>query len=420
MPTALIYLASAQGAEPKQTLFTNVNVFGGVHEQRIENARVLVENTEKTMKYKPPASLTRRQASLGLVAGSLAFWKTNAARALSATVSENPLQRIAFGSCAQQWLPQPVWDAIAETDPDLFLFLGDAIYGDWDGETVFEPTPETLKRDWNRLAEVPEFSRFRKSVPILATWDNHDYGKHDGGAEFELKEESKRLFLDFFGEPAESARRRREGIYDSQVFGPLGKRVQIILLDTRTFKSPYIKDERSKEEKAALGIRGQYLPNTDPSATLLGAAQWRWLEAELTRDAELRLIASSTQVVADEKAMEEWGNFPLERLRLFDLIADVPGVLIVSGNVHFAELSRYDDGPYPIYDFSSSGLTHSTPPYAELRNQARIAGPFTEFNFGLVEIDWEAPTGPQIRLVAFGSDGQTAFETAFSVEELSP
>lgn len=79
------------------------------------------------------------------------------------------------------------WDAIRARKPDLFLFLGDAIYGDWHGGDVFTPTPESLRADWAQLAAIPEFSRFNKQIPILATWDNHDYGKHDGGAEFELK-----------------------------------------------------------------------------------------------------------------------------------------------------------------------------------------------------------------------------------------
>ena len=236
-------------------------------------------------------------------------------KAATALASDEGISRIAFGSCAKQQLPQPIWNAIGATRPDVFLFLGDAIYGDWDGTRVFTPTPETLKRDWEKLAAKPEFQEFRAKVPILATWDNHDYGKHDGGAEFALKEELKQLFLDFFGEPVNSDRRGRPGIYDSKIFGPEGKRLQIILLDTRTFKGPYVKDERSKEEKAKLNIRGQYLPNSDPKAALLGGAQWAWLEEELRKPADLRLIVSSTQVVSDEKGMEEWGNFPLERKR---------------------------------------------------------------------------------------------------------
>jgi alkaline phosphatase D len=97
-----------------------------------------------------------------------------------------PLQRIAFGSCAMQFKPQPIWDAIGKRAPDLFLFLGDNIYADYDGKNAFTSTEETLNREWRHLENEHHFSRFRKQVPIMATWDNHDYGKHDGGAEFEL------------------------------------------------------------------------------------------------------------------------------------------------------------------------------------------------------------------------------------------
>jgi len=65
--------------------------------------------------------------------------------------------RIAFGSCAKQWEPQPIWSAIAETKPDVFLFLGDNIYGDWHGDEPFVPTAESLRADYERLAGIPEF-----------------------------------------------------------------------------------------------------------------------------------------------------------------------------------------------------------------------------------------------------------------------
>ncbi|MGI9570370.1 MAG: alkaline phosphatase D family protein, partial [Desulfobulbia bacterium] len=312
--------------------------------------------------------LTRRSTVFGMAAAPLIvnIWDVDAAvKKISANTT---ISRVAFGSCAQQWLDQPVWSAIEKQNPDIFLFLGDAIYGDWDGEKVFAPTARTLKRDWNKLAAIPEYAMFRSSVPIMATWDNHDYGKHDGGAEFALKEESKQLFLDFFEEPEKSDRRMRPGIYDARIFGPPGKRLQVILLDTRTFKSPYIKDARSRQEKSALNIRGQYLPNTDVDATLLGIEQWRWLEQQLRNPVEIRIIASSTQIIADEKAMEEWGNFPLERKRLFKLIEETSanGIIFLSGNVHFTEVSSTDEGSYKLYDFTSSGLTHTTPAYAKL------------------------------------------------------
>jgi hypothetical protein len=138
------------------------------------------------------------------------------------------ISRIAFGSCAKQWQHQPIWDAVITAQPDLFLFLGDAIYADTDGKTAWNVSVEQLSGEWNRLADKPEFQKARAAIPMMATWDNHDYGTHDGGAEFPLKGQSQTIFLDFFGEPAESKRRNIPGIYDAKIFGPQGRRVQII------------------------------------------------------------------------------------------------------------------------------------------------------------------------------------------------
>lgn len=325
---------------------------------------------------------------------------------------QHEINQIVFGSCAQQWQPQPIWNTVKEAKPDLFIFLGDAIYGDWHGDQPFIPTRESLQADWDRLAAIPEFEAVRDQVPFMATWDNHDYGSHDGGAEFSLKETSKSLFLDFFGEPGDSARRATPGIYDARIFGPEGRRVQIILLDTKWFRSDFRRDPRTPEERKAIGKVGKYSPNEDSTATLLGEAQWQWLEQQLKQPAELRLIVSSTQVIADQKGMDEWGAFPRERQRLFDLIdsTGARGVLLLSGNVHFAEVSRYDGNHYPLYDFTASGMTHVNPDYAAAKNDYRVAGPFVERNVGLVQIDWDTLSGPMVRLSTLGIRGQTGFE----------
>lgn len=192
------------------------------------------------------------------------------------------------------------------------------------------------------------------------------------------------------------------------------------MLDTRTFKSPYTADTRDKEVKTALNIRGQYLPSTDPEATLLGQEQWDWLKVELSKPADIRFICSSTQVVADEKAMEEWGNFPLERQRLFDLIekTNANGIILLSGNVHYSEISQTNEGPYVLTDFTSSGMTHSEPAYAELNNTKRIRGPFTGFNFGEASISWSDPTGPIVTLTCYDAAGRQQFEYILRAFEL--
>lgn len=346
----------------------------------------------------------------------ISFYMLNAME--SKVLPEGNIHRIAFGSCAKHWQYQPIWKTVISKKPDLFLYVGDAIYADTDGKTAWQVSEKQLLGEWNRLADKPEFQEVRKLVPFMATWDNHDYGSHAGGSEFTVKRESQEAFLNFFNEPKNSLRRNTEGIYDAKIFGEVGKRVQIILLDTRYFKSKPIKDKRTKEQKKILGIVGNYLPNREKKATLLGVKQWKWLEEEFQNPAELRIIVSSTQIVADQKAMDEWGNYPNERERLLSLIEkeDKAAVLLLSGNVHFSEISTYSFKNKKVLDFTSSGLTHIDSKYADIENDYRFKGPFIDLNFGLVEIDWDTNT---IILKAVGLDGKSAYEYKTEIKKLN-
>jgi alkaline phosphatase D len=319
---------------------------------------------------------------------------------------EPSVTRIALGSCAFQWEDQAILNRVVEARPDIYLSLGDAIYGDFDGENLVPVTPESLKSEWARLAAIPAFQNLRANVPILATWDNHDYGCHDCGAEFSLKKESEQVFLDFWQVPTEAPVRQYPGVYQSKFLDSQGKQIQIILLDTRTFRDRQLLAERPQEQGGSLG---KYAPNPNPGAQLLGNAQWSWLERELKLHADLRFIASSTQVIADQKGMDEWGNYPAERQRLIDLINQTTAgnVVLLSGNVHYSEVSKIDAVPYPLYDFTASGLTHVSEEYAEVPNPYRVSDPYAELNFGLVEISWSEAGESQIKFETIGLDGNT-------------
>ena len=78
------------------------------------------------------------------------------------------------------------------------------------------------------------------------------------------------------------------------------------------------------------------------------------------------------------------------------------------------------EGPYPLHDFTSSGLTHTNRDYAELLNNKREAGPYTEKNFGLIDIEWDAPAGPKVILRAFGLHGAEAFRSEVPLSKLQP
>ncbi len=344
---------------------------------------------------------------LGCTAGShAADWPADT------HVSDRPITRIAFGSCAREDRPQPIWNAIAETEPDLFLFIGDNVYADIPERPK---TADDIRATWDQLADRPEWQAFRDNVPILATWDDHDYGLNDSGKEFPLKRPSQQLFLEFFGEPADSPRWDREGIYAAWTFGPEGRRVQIILLDTRYHRDPLIRNPKGRE-----GGLGPYLPRTDGTGELLGESQWRWLEAQLRQPADLRIIGSSIQVVPFEHRWEGWGNFPHERERLYRLIdrSGANGVVFISGDRHLTEVSRDTDppAPYPLYDFTSSGMNQGKGNPRE-PNRFRVTDVRRESTFGLIRIDWEAPT-PTVTFEARGGEGELLFDHRVPLSDL--
>ena len=61
----------------------------------------------------------------------------------------------------------------------------------------------TINREWvtERYAaqfNQPAYSAFRKETPIIGTWDDHDYGLNDAGAEFPFRAEAKAFFTKFW------------------------------------------------------------------------------------------------------------------------------------------------------------------------------------------------------------------------------
>ncbi len=299
-------------------------------------------------------------------------------RAVAQTATtQEPLSRIAFGSCNREDEPQPLWELIGRQRPQLWIWLGDNIYGDTDDMDV-------MRAKYARQNGQPSYRKFVSQVPVIGTWDDHDYGRNNGGKENPARAASQQALLDFLHEPPATDRRKQEGVYTSYSYGPPGKQVKIIVLDAR-----YHRDR--------IGSNG----------TILGAAQWRWLARELRNStAQVHLIASGIQVVPEDHRFEKWADFPAERARLFRLIADTraKGVIFLSGDRHIAELSKLQRTPagYPLYDLTSSGLTHYYHNTGE-KNRHRVSELVAALNYGLVEIDWQR-ADPVITLVV--RDGQ--------------
>jgi alkaline phosphatase D len=347
-------------------------------------------------------------AAAGLCAA--AVWAAAQQPALPAS---RPLTRIAFGSCALQTQPQPIWERLLALKPQLFVSLGDIVYvdaGKWD----------EARQAYRTLDAIPGFKRLRASVPMMAIWDDGEIGVNDAGAEPQHRDTARQLFLEFLREPRTSPRWTQDGLYEARVIGPPGKRVQIILLDTRYNRSPLTRrvpvDERF----------GRYERNPDPTATMLGETQWRWLEEQLRVPAEIRLIGSGIQVVAEDHNWEKWENLPNERRRLFDLIrtTGARGVIFLSGDRHHGEISVTDGGAgYPLYDITASGFNvgHSRGRTLE-ENRHRVGTLALGHNFGMLLIAWPSAAGgePLIRLQIRDENGDIRIQEIIPLSLLQP
>jgi alkaline phosphatase D len=295
------------------------------------------------------------------------------------------LTRIAFGSCHDPSRPgMEILDRVVADQPDVFIYTGDNVYGDvWSWDATL---PE-LRNAYTALAATESFQNLRRSTPILATWDDHDFGMNDLGRNFVFKEYAESLFLDFWDVPADDERRERPGIYTSGIYGPEGQRTQIVLLDTRFFRS----DLARTPDRGAAGME-RYVPSDAADQDMLGEAQWVWLEEQLNMPADLRLVVTSIQVHADGHGWEAWRTLPDERDRLYGLIAETGanGVIFVSGDRHSSGLYvREDVIGYPLYEITSSALNMS---YRDENNEPgphRIGEMYAPVNYGVIDVNWE-------------------------------
>ena len=302
-----------------------------------------------------------------------------------------PLTRIAFGSCSIQDSTSQMWGEVTTQKPQLWIWLGDMIYADTHDMRVMGAKYDKQKSD-------PGYQLLLQSCSIIGTWDDHDYGQNDGGKYYSRKNESKEEMMRFLNVPADDPVRKHAGVYSTHTYGNGNQKVKVILLDTRAFRDT-IQASSTKGKK--------YDPN--PTGDLLGEEQWFWFEQQIKNsDAAIHIIGSSIQFISNDHGYEKWGNFPKSRQRMLDLLVKykIKQPLIISGDRHIAEISKMQVPglPYPLYDFTSSGLTHTWSfKDAFEKNQYRIGKMVVQKNFGLILIDWSGGT-PKITLEIRGKN----------------
>ena len=288
---------------------------------------------------------------------------------------------IAFGSCNDQSLINPLWDDVLANKPSHWIWGGDNIYSDTDDMDL-------MKSHYDDLLNDTLYQNVRRDLKILGTWDDHDYGLNDGGSEFEAKKQSQQLFLDFLNVPDKDTRRLRDGIYHAEMIETIKGKIKIIILDTRFFRSALSPSKLPNM---------RYQPNKEGEGTLLGNEQWDWLENELAiSDANFNVIVSSIQVVSKSHGYEKWANMFHEVKKLHKIIIKTrpKGVVFLSGDRHISEFSKVylEELAYPLIDFTSSGLTHSYSNFDSELNVNRVGYVVSALSFGLLKFDFTKNT----------------------------
>ncbi|MEM9938406.1 MAG: alkaline phosphatase D family protein [Pseudomonadota bacterium] len=324
---------------------------------------------------------------------------------MSLPADDAVISRVILGSCLDEEKDtSKAMMSIAAEDADLFLMVGDNVYGDRDGRAYTNNDADLmeLRESFADLAKREDFQAVRAAMPMMVAWDDHDYGANDAGNEFPFRGFAERIHEVFWG-LADQDVGFWPGTYYARTFGPEGQRTQVIMLDTRFFRSGLTPTDD-------WGVKGKerYLPAPEGSMQdMLGAAQWTWLENQLREPADLRLIASSIQVMPTAHGWEAWSTMPAERERLFDSIeqAGATGVVFLSGDRHTAFIYE-EDGilPYEANELTSSSLNVSFATESTEVDTRQIGAGAPVENYGVVEVDW---AGRQLSLLIKDNSGET-------------
>ena len=263
-----------------------------------------------------------------------------------------------------------IFETMAQTYAAFHVWLGD----NWYTREVDFSSAWGLNYRASHDRGLPILQRFMASMPQYAIWDDHDYGPNDAGKSYILKEESRKIFANYWCNP--SFGEEGKGVYSMISYSD----ADIFLTDDRYFRS---------EDEMPDSINGQ--PNK--AKEYFGRKQMEWLKNALTfSKATFKIIATGSQVLNPYTDAECMRKYSAEYHELLDFLAQqkIKGVLFITGDRHHSEVLEVKrPGLYPLYDITVSPYTSGIGRVSgiELKNPLRVPGTLVEAqNFAKVSI----------------------------------
>ncbi len=290
----------------------------------------------------------------------------------------------------------PIFESINSKNPDIMIWGGDNIYlreADWDSKTG-------ILHRYTHSRSIKEMQPLLAKTQNFAIWDDHDFGPNDSDRSFYNKNLTLEAFKDFWANKSYGMNpEQNEGNYSTFNWGD----AQFFLLDDRFFKSP---NDRKTGER-----------------TILGNEQFEWLiDALSSSNASFKIIYIGGQVITTAARFENYATYPEEREKLLKEIEanKIKGVLFLSGDRHFAELSKLNrNGTYPLYDWTVSPLTSGIgESYKQDKNTNQVEGSlFAMNNFGTISFSGNKENR-QMKLSLFDKEGAALWNKVILKKEL--
>lgn len=228
----------------------------------------------------------------------------------------------------------------AETGADFMVWLGDNWY-------YREPDYSSRSGLWHRAQHDRATPELRKLLAVMhhyATWDDHDFGPNDPNRAYEFKDETRRIFQTYWGNPS-AGEADDPGIHSKWTWGDAA----FFLLDDYTHRDDAAIDQTRHPEKTQWGRR-----------------QLEWLKQSLLQAQSLghfpfKFIGNGTQFLQTAVLGSSHEGYRRERAELLDFIREqrITGVVFLTGDVHHSGVYRQQlspGGPW-VYEVTASPLT---------------------------------------------------------------
>ncbi len=314
---------------------------------------------------------------------------------------KNPDARVCVISCtsdANHRRQSRMWDSLKAVAPDVVFCIGDAVYiEETIGEIIIpeESPPEKIWRRFVETRQALDFFRFERLIPMMAIWDDHDFGHNGSGESFRYKFDSKLCFETFFPRPRNSERfEPGPGLaFRWDAFG-----TRFIFLDGRFFR-----------RNASLGASG----------THWGVMQKGWLQTQMAASPHPIWLLNGCQFLGDWIFNDSViRNHPEDLKWLFERMrGSGPPVTLFSGDVHYSEIVQLPpaDVGGAFYEITSSSM-HTVPGAPFLNNRTKRLAVTRDNNFVVVHTV-EATGGRAVMdVVSYGDNQRELFNVRLTAE----